>query len=262
MPRILRNSLAIDLHRIIATETREDLEKLLYDLLRELISLSKSKCRVYLSREPFTSNVLYGDEIYRVALGISSVIIECDRRELYSNMPATIRDRSYILAEDVWLRIRYFNPCVYNENQYIEPLLRELDISDKCRVRGSMRVVSRTPNIRAVAEKPSILFIDENMLEHREMILSRNQILLEPLSFLIDGVYTECVYATSTPKSYSLKQSYSLVAFDRLSKDPVIIEIMPDVFISFCTPKRHRDLFYLTLLLYLLTVEERSIELY
>ncbi|MEM0043222.1 MAG: hypothetical protein QXJ51_01080 [Sulfolobales archaeon] len=254
MPRIIRGSLLIDFHRIISKS--EDSEILLLDLLRDLLELRRNGCSIYVSKEPFTANMEFEDRVYRISLGISTLIISCDNRDLYKNISRSTAQIVYTLREDVWLRVRYFENCIRCENTYVEELIRELGIRKDCEHGGFIGVEKDLSSSIMIPERPAIIFLEGEGLAEK-IGLRRNLTALNVLSFMIDDLYSECVYTDPGVRMRGIKAD-PLILDDK--GRIIAYEIDPEVFLFTCVPKKYRDPLNIISIFYALTHEHLQIE--
>ncbi|MGC9148555.1 MAG: hypothetical protein ACP5GI_03850 [Sulfolobales archaeon] len=262
MPKISKYSCVIDLPRIVSFSYGEDLKDLIRDLFKELSYLYQIKCRIYMSLEPFTSNVSYLDKIYRIAFSMGSIIVNCEEydKKIYSSK--LCRKIGYFTQEDLWLRTREYIPCVNTYIDVFKEFFREFNIRNRCKCPSIIKFYSVEDFLKEEdelrgSENPILIFLkSENPSAERVIdIVPRETIYrAHPVSMLLKGLRTRCIiYSDVVEKVREKLFLYvePILRSEELNVD-LIHSIGTETIVSLCIPADVRDVLAELLLLYIL----------
>jgi|GEM_PF-1838344 hypothetical protein len=259
MPKIFKSSCIIDTPRLISSS--EELEDQSYKLdlfIRSLADLYKRGSRIFLVKEPFTSNIKIDMQVFRLGFTISSIIVE-------SEDPKNIEDfckkfSGYISTEDLWLRTRSLDLCVKTNDSFISELLLEEIGSYEYEYCNKYSLITRSLEKDLIRTditndiNEMFIFVSKERFSEKEAVeisLIRNYSSLHIFSHMIDGLKTRCVLIDNIVSS----NDQEIIAYSSINRRPVIYYEDPKIIISLCTPVSHKDPLYKLSLLYLLFKE-------
>ncbi len=260
MPKISKNSCIIDLPKIVSSYYGDDLKDLVKDLFKEFSYLYQNGCRIYMSMEPFTSNVSYRDKIYRIAFGTGSIVIDCREYDKKSSLSKLCAEIGYFAKEDLWLRTREYIPCSETNMEMLREFFNELRISDKCRCPSIIKIysiegfVEEEDKLRS-SEYPILVFLrSENSSTIKVVDTSFRETIhrTHPVSLLLRGLRARCIiYEDVVEKIRERSFLYiePLLRSEDLNVD-LVYSMGTEIIISLCNPIDIRDI--LTILLFTL----------
>jgi len=269
MPRITKNSCIIDLPRIVASENEESLRSIFLEIFIKSVHLYKRGCRIYISLEPFTSNVFLRERIYRMAFSSGSLLVTCDKHEYNEYLNKFCEYIGFLSKEDLWLRTREFIPCVDTNINIFKEFFEKINVSSRCECPSIIKIYLVEDFLKEINEiinssKPALIFIksrDPGTEEIIDVFLKETIYEAYPLSILLRDLRIRCIVNNDVLKDFDKKMLYAEPLLrSKESNIDLIYRVGSETIVSLCTPLNTDEISTMILIFYILFKKQEQVQ--